>query len=211
MRRIQDKIPDEVLQKDLERYRRRAIELGATDATILPADSILIDERVRLKCFVPACSSLGKNGHCPPHALELDLVRKAVGRFQYAVFYMLKAPAEDLVGPTVREKNSIERWAVKNWEICGRIEGEAFADGYHFATAFAGGPCEPYLCRNQTCAMLKGEGCRHPLRSRPSMEGVGMDAFTMAARAGWEIYPLGRSTLPSEVPHGLRLGIILIY
>jgi predicted metal-binding protein len=210
-RRIAEKIPEEVLQEDLERYRRRAIELGAADAQIIPAENVLIDERVRMKCFVPACSALGKNAHCPPHGLDLDFMRKAVSRFRYAVFFMIRVPAGDLVGPGVREKRSIERSAMKNWEICGRIESEAFHDGYHFATAFAGGPCDPYLCRNEPCALLKGEGCRHPFRSRPSMEGVGMDVFTMAARAGWEIYPLGSSTSPSEVPHGLRLGIILIH
>ncbi len=211
VRRILDKIPDHVLQKDLEKYRCRAIELGAAEAHIIAADAVLIDERVRLKCFVPACGSLGKNAHCPPHGLDLDLVRKGVSRYRFAVFFMIRVPAEDVVGPDVVEKNSIERGAMKNWEICSRIESEAFADGYHFAMAFAGGPCSPYLCRDQPCALLKGEGCRHPLRSRPSMEGVGMDAFTMAARAGWEIYPLGRSTLPSEVSHGLRLGIVLIH
>ncbi len=210
VRRIVDKIPDEILQKDLEKYRRRAIEWGAADAQILPADRILIDERVRLKCFVPACPSLGKNGHCPPHGLDLELVRRAISKYRFSVFYNIQVPAADLVGPDVREKKSIARSAMKNWEICGRMEGEAFADGYHFAMGFAGGPCEPYLCGNQACSLLKGEGCRHPLRSRPSMEGVGMDVFTMAARAGWEIYPLGRSTLPSEMPHGLRLGIVLI-
>ncbi len=211
VRRIAAIIPEETLQKDLTKYRRKAIELGATEAQILSTEKILIDERVRAKCFVPACGSLGKNGHCPPHALELDFVRKLVSKFSYAIFYMIKVPAEDLVGPDVREKNSIGRWAMKNWEISGKIEAEAFYDGYHLAMAFAGGPCEPYLCRNQKCALLAGEGCRHPYQSRPSMEAVGMDAFTMAARAGWEIYPLGRSLSPSEVPHGARLGIVLIY
>jgi len=43
------------------------------------------------------------------------------------------------------------------------------------------------------------------------MEAVGMDAFTMATKFGWEIYPIGRSTSPEEVPYGLMLGLVLIY
>ena len=47
VRKILVSVPDEVLQKDLEKYRQRAIELGATDAKIITTDKILIDERVR--------------------------------------------------------------------------------------------------------------------------------------------------------------------
>jgi hypothetical protein len=43
------------------------------------------------------------------------------------------------------------------------------------------------------------------------MEGVGMDVYTMATKIGWDIYPIGDATLPSEVPHGLRLGLVFIY
>jgi len=43
------------------------------------------------------------------------------------------------------------------------------------------------------------------------MEAVGIDAFTMAAKVGWDIYPIGGSTLPDKVPHGTKLGLVLIY
>ena len=43
------------------------------------------------------------------------------------------------------------------------------------------------------------------------MEGAGMDVLTMAARVGWDIYPIGAATPPSEVSYGLRLGLVLIY
>ncbi len=32
VRKIQENIPDEILHQDLEKYRRRALELGASDA-----------------------------------------------------------------------------------------------------------------------------------------------------------------------------------
>jgi len=32
----------------------------------------------------------------------------------------------------------------------------------------------------------------------------------MATKVGWDIYPIGLSTSPEEVPYGLRLGLVLI-
>ena len=45
----------------------RAHALGADRAAPLPAASVVVDERVRLKCRVPRCSSYGRNLMCPPH------------------------------------------------------------------------------------------------------------------------------------------------
>jgi hypothetical protein len=33
----------------------------------------------------------------------------------------------------------------------------------------------------------------------------------MAAKVGWDVYPIGGSISPSEVPHGTKLGLVLIY
>lgn len=212
VRRIVENISDEILQTDLEKYRQKAIELGATDAEIIPIDLILIDERVRAKCFIPSCSSLGKNAHCPPHALDLDFMRKVVNKFRYAIFYMIRVPSEELLGPGFKDKKLAGHSAMLNWKIAAQLESMAFYDGYHLAMGFAGGPCEPYLCPNQTCRLLEtNEGCRNPFKARPSMEGVGMNAFLMAAKVGWEIYPVGGSLSPCDVPHVTRLGIVLIY
>jgi predicted metal-binding protein len=211
VRKISANVPEDVLKQDLENYRQTAIELGAADAKIITTDKILIDERVRAKCFVPSCGSVGKNAHCPPNALDLDFVRKVISNFQYAIFYMLKVPSIESAGPDYSKKRLGEKPAKKNWEISSKIESKAFYDGYHLAVAFSGGPCEPYLCANQACSLLAGEGCRNPLQARPSMEAVGMDAFIMAANVGWEVYPIGRSLSPSDIPHGTRLGLVLIY
>jgi len=32
----------------------------------------------------------------------------------------------------------------------------------------------------------------------------------MASQAGWEIYPAGEGAKPEDLPHGTRLGIVLI-
>ena len=212
VRKIVEKVPDEQLQKDLEKYRQRAVELGATDAKIITADMVLIDERVRAKCIIPLCGNYGTNANCPPNAIDLDLMRKIVNNFHYAIFIRIKVPSEEMSGTEFREKRRAARSAMINFKIVAKIESEAFYDGYHLAVGFAGGPCKIYFCPDKECsAIVPGQPCRHALRARDSMEGVGMDAFTMAAKVGWEVYPIGATAQPSEVPHATRLGLVLIY
>jgi hypothetical protein len=43
------------------------------------------------------------------------------------------------------------------------------------------------------------------------MEGVGMDVYSMAASVGWDVYPIGVSLPPAEVPFGGMFGLILIH
>jgi predicted metal-binding protein len=213
VRKIVEKFPEDLLEQDLNKYQQKAIEFGATDAKIITNDMILIDERVRAKCFVPVCRHYGTNAVCPPNAMELDLFRKVVNNFRYALFFMIKVPSTELAHPEFIEKKKGARTQVLTWEICAKIESEAFYDGHHLAMAFASGPCLPYLCPGEdVCALLAGKGsCRGAYKARSAMEAVGMDAFRMAAKVGWEVYPIGEDIPPSEVPHGARLGLVLIH
>jgi len=211
VRKIVERVPDKQLQKDLEKYRQRALKLGATDAKIITTDNVVIDERVLAKCTYPKCPGYGTNINCPPYAMDLDLVRKVVNNFRYAVFAKVDVPSEEIAGPEARDKNLVAPWKRKINEIISKIEAEAFYDGYHLALAFGSGSCKSVLCPKVECsALVPGQPCRYPLRARSPMEGVGMDVFTMATKIGWDIYPIGGSTSPSEVPCGLRLALVLI-
>ena len=212
VRKIVEAVPEDLLQQDLEKYRRRAIELGATDAKIITTDMVLIDERVRAKCIIPLCRGYGTSVNCPPHAMTLDQVRKVVNNFRYAIFLAMRVPSQELTNPDYKEKRTGVRSAIKFLEIATKLESEAFYDGYYLATAFGGGPCRPNLCPDKECsALIPGQRCRHPLLARQSMEGAGMNAYLMATRVGWEIYPIGGSVSASEVPYGTKLGLVLIY
>jgi predicted metal-binding protein len=143
--------------------------------------------------------------------MELDLTRKIVKNFRYAIFFMLRVPSQELTNPDFKQKKAGAISSIKQSQIIAKLESEAFYDGYHLAMAFGGGPCQPYLCADQECAALvPGQRCRHPLKARPSMEAVGMDAYLMATKVGWEIYPIGGSVSSSEIPSGNRLGLVLI-
>ncbi len=211
IRKITETVSNEVLQQDMERYRRMALELGATDAKIITSDMVLIDERVRAKCMYPKCEWYGTNINCPPHAMGLDMARNIVSKFQYGIFIQQLTPPEEVI-PAARDKRPPGPSRTQFYELISKIEAEAFYDGYYLAIGFAGGPCKMAFCPNAECSALQpGEGCRHPLRGRSAMEAVGMNAFAMAAKVGWDIYPIGGSISPGDVPHRAKLGLILIY
>ncbi|MBW2364209.1 MAG: hypothetical protein JRF25_03835 [Deltaproteobacteria bacterium] len=42
------------------------------------------------------------------------------------------------------------------------------------------------------------------------MEAVGIDVYKMVAICGWDIYPIGSSAKPDNVPKGTLAGIIII-
>lgn len=208
VRKISEKVSDEVLHRDLEKYRQRALELGATDAKIISTDVILVDERVRAKCIYPKCTHFGTNANCPPYAMDLDMFRRVVKNFQYAIFTRLEVPSAEIAGP---ERIPV-RSQIKNHEIISKVEAEAFYDGYYLALGLADGPCKLAFCPDIECsALVPGQACRHALRARSSLEAVGVNGFTMAVKVGWKVYPIGRSTLPSDVPYGTKLGLVLVY
>ena len=54
-----------------------ALELGAAEAKIIPADEIVVENRVVLKCRV-GCKEFGKTLMCPPYAPSVDEFRKSL-------------------------------------------------------------------------------------------------------------------------------------
>jgi predicted metal-binding protein len=212
VRKIEAEVPEGQLQEDLKKYRELALSLGASGAKIIAADTVVVDERVRGKCIYPICGLYGSNPHCPPNGKDLDFIRKLVGRYRWGIFLKQDVSASNLAGPdTFREKRNAPS-TNKNFEIVGGVESAAFRDGYYLAVGFANSCCRFAFCRNaEDCSVLTGKMCRFPLQSRPSMESSGMDAYLMATRVGWDVYPLGRAACPPNVTHGVTLGLVLIY
>ncbi len=46
-------VKEEELRKDLERFKEKALEFGASAAAVIPASQVIVEERVRMKCLVP--------------------------------------------------------------------------------------------------------------------------------------------------------------
>jgi predicted metal-binding protein len=203
IQKIVEEIPEDKLQADLEMFRKQALDLGAADAKIITSDQVIIDERVRAKCMNPKCTHYGTNANCPPHAPDLDTVRKIVQKYHYGIFVLSKYPRETISG---KSPNSLG-----NHKIISKIEAQAFNSGYYLALGLGDGPCKSRFCPDQECAVLTGKGCRMALRARYSMESWGLNVYLMATRAGWDIYPIGVHTRAEDVPYQSALGLVLIY
>ncbi|OGV68742.1 MAG: hypothetical protein A3K19_11950 [Lentisphaerae bacterium RIFOXYB12_FULL_65_16] len=209
VQKVRLKTPAAKMRQDLKRYCALAGELGAADARAIPARQVTVDERVTLKCCVPKCFGYGTCANCPPHSMKPAETRQIVGMYRWAVAIKLDVPPEVIV----RDKATIEpRVAAyqKVFKIVNQLESAAFYDGHYLAVGFAAGSCKSTFCFDQECQVLKGQKCRLALRSRPSMESVGIDCYRLATEQGWAIYPIGSDAKPPCIPHGTLMGLILV-
>ena len=209
-RLITKEISEDTLKADLEKYKHKAMELGASRVEIIPAQWVQIDERVRLKCSVPRCRGYNLCPYCPPHTPEPELMRQALSRFKWAILTAMDVPVVDFAdldrsyshGRTCHRKSN---------ENAAKIELTAFADGYYLAMAFGSGSCWSLLCDRTLCQVFENGSCRFPLKARPSMEAVGIDVFGLVTKVGWDIYPIYNGVNPDLVPCASCTGIVFIH
>ncbi|MFH1489682.1 MAG: DUF2284 domain-containing protein [Pseudomonadota bacterium] len=211
-KRIACDLPEKKTEKNLKAFRQMAIDLGAADAAVISSDEIIVDERVRAKCIYPKCAFYGNNLNCPPYASDLDFVRKLIARYSRGILFCVKGDAREFAGKDFLKRAGRQNPAKTTVvTICSEVESRAFYEGYPFALALGQGPCKSYWCPDQPCAGLGPEkACRFSLKARSSVEAMGIDAFSMATRKGWEVYPCGARVDPEKLPHVLLIGLILI-
>jgi len=202
----------EILEPNLQRYRRLALEAGATDAVIVPASEVVVDERVRLKCLVPRCLRAGETPNCPPHAPEIGLIRDALARFSWAVLFKCDVKPIEAYAPgagqTKEEKRRVLSFHRQGSDVIYALEKAAYRDGYHLAMGLGGGSCKDYLCQGMICQFLDSGRCRFPQRARPAMEAMGIDVVDLLNKVGWAAYALLDDL--SEVPCAITVGIVFI-
>ena len=202
----------EAVPADLERYRALALSLGASAAVIVPADRVVIDERVRLKCVVPRCLRAGETPNCPPYAPDLDLVRRALSRYTWAVLFKCAVEPLEAYAPgsggTKEERRRVLSFHEQSGEIVYELERQAYKDGYHLAMGFGGGSCKDYLCKGLVCQFLDSGRCRFPHRSRPAMEAVGIDVIDLLNAVDWQAYALLGDL--EDIPCAVTVGIVFI-
>jgi len=223
-RKVEEHIPEEQIIQDLKRYQEVALNVeGITDADIIGRDDIYVDYRVRNKCGIPRCFGYGTSSFCPPHGISTEETQKLVECYRHAIFIKTEispdlVAGEELAKAIVSGERDPEEKVIQTgrafvtiFKAVAKVESMAFYDGYYLATGFAAGSCKQVLCTKfPTCSVLEGKKCRRPYFARPSMESAGFDAWRMAARIGWEVYPVGSSCRPEDIPHGSLMGLVLI-
>ena len=202
----------EAVRADLERYHELALQSGASGAVCIPAGDVSIDERVRLKCIIPRCIRAGETPNCPPYAPDLDLVRRALGRFSWAILFKCDVgPIEEYApgrGTTKAEQRRVLSFHQKSGELVYKLEHQAYKDGYYLAMGLGGGSCKEYLCQGQICQFLDSGRCRFPHRARPAMEAMGIDVVGLINKVGWQSYALLDDL--QAIPCAITVGIVFI-
>ncbi len=150
---------------------------GASSVKLIPAKDIIVKDYVRMKCKY-GCNLFAKRFACPPYAPTPGETREMLKDYHWAL----------LLEFTRLTKKSDQ---LDVHSAIFQLEREAFLKGLHKAFGFAAGPCR--LCKSCPAEKINSPNeyskkhCRHPDRSRPSMEACGIDIFSTARDAGFEI------------------------
>ena len=143
-----------------QEFIRKAIDLGATDAKIIEARSIVTAAWVRMKCQF-GCDGFNSSFCCPPHTPRPEETQRVIDCYSQAILVHH------------RKLGAMTKLIV-------RLEREIFLSGYYQSLGFGCGPCT--VCR--TC---EGASCKYPEKTRPSMEACGIDVFATARGNGFPI------------------------
>ena len=147
-----------------DKFIKKAVGLGASDARIIDTGTIVTSPWVRWKCRY-GCDGYNSSLCCPPNTPDHRETRELVDSYE-------KALLVHVTGDNDHMKD------IK--DMVATIERDIFLAGYFKAFALGAGPC--YLCSE--CSM---DVCRHPAQARPSMESCGIDVFTTARNNGYTI------------------------
>ena len=158
---------------DTRALRERALALGASDATIVPAGKVVTAEWVRLKCLYGGCTT-GRCLTCPPYSPEPARTRRLLDEYRSVLLLRLDVPAA-AAGAWLDHSRRLASIALD-------LERELFLAGRYRAFALAGGrPCD----LDEPCG--RPDVCDARDRVRPGPAGCGIDVFATAANAGWPI------------------------
>lgn len=165
------------LERDAELAElvRTAYAAGATQAVLIPAAAVVVDERVRLKCQVPLCANYGRRLVCPPNLPPVAVVRQIVERYQEALLLTVRT---SLTGSDAEKRQAAHEAALRLHRAVNAVERAALPQ-FPLAAGFIGGECR--LCEE---CVGPGGTCRHPFEARPAMEGMGMDVVAICRKAG---------------------------
>ena len=171
------------------------MSLGASEAKIIDAKDIVVDERVRLKCMVPICSDYNRHMMCPPNLMPVGEFAGIVGLYEKALIVQIEADEDSSdkssaslskeLCSKLEKSTKTNEWEQKLHRLINKVEAHAFKEGFYFAAGLIGGSCR--LC--QECVdPQSGNPCRHAFEARPSMEAMGVDVVRTCKNIGLPLH-----------------------
>lgn len=182
-----------------------AQQAGASDASFVDPDKLVVEEKLAAYCREPKCPNYGLSASCPPHVPGPDAMREWLATAEYALAVKIDAPQAVLF--------SVERLEVMRLlhEMVAEVEHKAVELGFKQSKSFAGGSCKGLFCSEyKDCQFLAEKGaCRNPQSARPSMSGFGVNVAEMMKMAGWDGRPCS-DTEEEEEAMSWVAGLVLV-
>ena len=186
VRKIPAKVDPDQLVIDLDTLSALARRVGAGEVFLIGARDVIFSRevltQVRAGAEFTSC-------HWPVNYPK-DSLEEAIGFYQKGIFFIISHNGDipEYFGGLIEDASHRNAYR-KVYEVASRVESVAFYLGYHLALGLARGNCRTIFCPGQQecVASKRGERCLHPLRSRPSLEAVGIDAREMARNMGIDL------------------------
>lgn len=165
----------------VEALSRAVAKIGASRAKLIKASDVVVRDWVRFKCQY-GCPNYGQYLTCPPRSPTPDQTRKILSEYDQAILLEFKQE---------KKEKPIN-------EAMVRLEREVFLSGYPTSIGLSAGPC-------RFCEKCDLTSCAHPQSARPSLEACGIDVFSTARKAGFEI-----NVIQNRKQKPTRIGLLLV-
>ena len=211
---------------NIKLLEEKAIELGANEAILIPATSIVVENKTILKCIF-GCNGWGTRS-CPPFVPTVEEFREMLKEYQWALLVDWKSDniisreiSENFVKYGIYSPESIEKkeeyQSVMEKVIKERkeiiqpgsleLEKLAWKLGYNTSLATFPGMCT--CCANSEysdvdCARTANE-CHHPTIRRPCLMGLGIRLDKTLEKLK---IPLPKFPMDSSIPKQYTLILI---
>lgn len=186
---------------------QKLIDLGASDAKVIPAESIVVEDRFAEMCASPQCPSYGLAPSCPPHVMKPAEFRELLAQYEHALVFKIDAPTAVLMSDGRSDVAKLIH------EMCSTVERLAKENGYTNSKGLAAGSCKRIFCPDhEECVALYGDGeCLFPETARPSISGLGVNFLELCKLVNWQVNIITEETDPDDVPMGMLAGLVLIW
>lgn len=195
------------LEQEYSHLIQEAINLGATNCTVIPSRQVLVKEKLAALCNGEyTCPDYGLGTSCPPHVEGPAQFRRWQVKSRYSIVVKIELPSSVMFS---QERDDVMRLL---HGIVAEVEKKAVATGFKNSKAFAGGSCKNLFCgdRARCCVLTENKTCPHKDLVRPSMSGFGIDVTQLMGSCGWSGHRAKKTDAANELSLSWVAGLILL-
>jgi len=173
-----------MIDDDIDSFCEIAKQWGATEATPISPQDVVVGEWVRLKCQF-GCDGYGKRLTCPPYSPTPETTKKILAEYSHAILLRFEGD------------NTDDSWK-KTHDLVTKLERKIFLSNYYKVFGFENGPC--FYC--DKCNL---KSCIHAEVARPSMEASVIDVYATARNTRYKLH-----VVKSKEDNPVYFSLILI-